>query len=555
MTPVRASRPALLAIALIAFVHTPPALPDEPTAVHVLITPNAAGVTARFTLERPVESFLLAYEPDEIRDRTWKLSSPNLTRDGSTITSATGEAFSAFEVDIAALNEPTNAIYPCVFKVGAEGLALYAGYFLAHEPQFTTTLEIAPPDNHVVLGFPRGSNTWRVEAAFHHNAGHRYVYVGAREAVRESTYATFVIPPNALLPLALHIRTNVEAAIRFYAARTGFALPVKPLVIVAANPTVNASQVQGDTTSGPAVALRLFGDTSTKFDRASQSFDHLISHEAAHFWNRDSFHPTMDSPAWLWEGGAEYWSTIARSQIMRMTAPARREHIERTLNDCIYRLQDGSLGVRRTNATYVCGEVVQWLADLFERRRTRGQRDVFSVWRRVFAKADANGGVYTLEDFIRAATSENADAKAALSLFLAEKGAERWLRLPSLLAPFGAEIEASPTADETLRKIAVMHVLNQVCGPGSRGMWHAHDHLELDTGDRCGPLSGDPKVDTVNGRSLFTDTPAAYEAIKEACAKGGAVTFSRAGVPGEWTATCAAPLPPAPPSFTIISGA
>lgn len=84
-------------------------------------------------------------------------------------------------------------------------------------------------------------------------------------------------------------------------------------------------------------------------------------------------------------------------------------------------------------------------------------------------------------------------------------------------------------------------------------MWREEDHMKLDTGDRCGPLSGDPEIDTLNGYSLYSDLPAAHAALKQACEQNTDVTFTRTGKPDKVTAACTKPLPPSPPNFRIVS--
>jgi hypothetical protein len=106
--------------------------------------------------------------------------------------------------------------------------------------------------------------------------------------------------------------------------------------------------------------------------------------------------------------------------------------------------------------------------------------------------------------------------------------------------------------DETLRRQTMWHLLNLHC-TGTRGMWVEEGHLKLDTGDRCGPLSGDPEVDTLNGFSLYTNLPAARAAAEEACRMNGDVTLTRTGKPHKVTAACTKPLPPAPPMFRILA--
>jgi hypothetical protein len=305
---------------------------------------------------------------------------------------------------------------------------------------------------------------------------------------------------------------------------------------------------------GPAVTLRLFGQGLKAFEPGSDRLDHIIAHEAAHFWNSDTFHAAEGSPAWMWEGGAEVLALGARIAVLkRLTQAGRREHLEKALTACALSLFDSALSDRRSGATYACGETIYWIADLAEKKRTKGRGDIFSVWRRMFDRADSNGGIYTFHDFLTSTATSDETGKA-LVLFLSDTGAERWQTLPAVLKPLGVELSTEPPTIDALRHIALWHVLDMACpADHPRGMLRQTESLKLATGEQCGPLSGDPEVDSLNGHNLFTAMPAAYAAAQAACAAGGDITFKRAGKSEKWTAPCTKPLPPAPPKFRIVS--
>jgi len=521
------------------------------TNVRVTIEPTATGIRAQFAFERAVPHFRLSYVSDEIRDRTWKFATPNFAREGTLIAKTDGQPFDGFVVEVEHFNEQTNAIYANVFRVG-EGLAFYAGYFVGIDDEFETTIEVRPSRDQIVEGLPLGGNVWSVEPAFHGNAGNRFVYVGPESQLTKGDHAHFVFPPDLPKTLTDRIRSNVDGSIIFYSRKLARKLPGKPLIIVAPNPESKNSNNQGSATSGPMVALRLFGKRWQTFDEKSDSFDHFIAHEAAHFWNSNTFHAVEGSPAWLWEGSAELWALEARIAVMRrLDAKGRRDHIENALNACVNSLLDRPFGGHRSGATYVCGETLFWLADIVAKKRSKGRQNIFTLWRQIFDKAENNGGIYTANEiFERAAPTTQ--AKEAFALFLADEGYERWQTLPARLKPFGANVQAEPPTDHTLRTTMIMHLLDLYC-EGTRGMWYEDDHMKLDTGDRCGPLSGDAEIDTLNGHSLYTDVKAAHAALTKACEQGADVTLTRTGKPDKVTAACTKPLPPSPPNFKIVT--
>lgn len=95
-----------------------------------------------------------------------------------------------------------------------------------------------------------------------------------------------------------------------------------------------------------------------------------------------------------------------------------------------------------------------------------------------------------------------------------------------------------------------MQVLQPYC-KGSFGFWTEDSWLKFDTGDRCGPFSGDQEVDSVNGHNLFTAPKAAFDAVEAACKTNGDITFSRTGTDRTWTAKCIRPLHNPPPMFRV----
>jgi hypothetical protein len=541
------------AIAIVAFLVSVAATQaGERTNVRVTIDPAGSGAIARFAFDRPVRAFRLSYIADDTRDRTWKITTPGLTRDGTLIANPDGAAFDAITVEIEARNDRTDAAYPCLFRAGPDGLVFYAGYFTGIEEEFTTTIEVSPADNRVVVGFPLGGTTWQVDAGFHRNTAHRYIYVGPPAYVSESRNARFVLPSDAAPTLRERIRGNVDGAIEFYARKVGRRLPIKPLIILAPNPDSANSGNQGDTTTGPTVALRLFGKRWLTLDPKSDNFDHLIAHEAAHFWNADTFHAAEGSPAWLWEGSAELWALDARIAVMRrLSAKGRRDHIEHALNACVSSLLDRPFTGHRSSATYVCGETLYWLADIAAKKRSKGRENIFTLWRQIFDKAESNGGIYTASEVFEHA-APTAEAKAAFAVFLDDEGYERWQTLPARLKLFGANVIAQPPTDETVRRTMIVHLLDLYC-EGTRGMWQEDDHMKLDTGDHCGPLSGDPEIDTLNGHNLYSDLRAAHAALNDACKQNTGVTLTRTGKSDKLVAACAKPLPPSPPNFRIIA--
>jgi hypothetical protein len=518
---------------------------DTRTKLYVRISPTPEGVVARYQLARPVARLALEYTDGHLRDGTWSISTPGLLYKDNEIFSDDGREFNQFEVSVAARNELTDAVYPCVMKIGETGRIVYASYFAGRQAEFRSTLEFIADSGSVVLGLQPGATRLEVDRTFFgHQAAAQYVYVGPKAFVREGKQADSVIGPEVPAWLEVEVGRQATHILNFYARKTGVALRRRPLLLFTYEPTAKA--FQGDVTDGPAVALRFFGPAWNRRDELSiKSVKSFMGHEVAHFWNSHHFRSQdSDRAPWLHEGGAEYWSHAAQARLGSDSAvdPAI------ALNECIQRLGVGKLGSSHSKVAYVCGDTLQWLADLGMRQKGR---DIFSLWRDMFKRAESNGGFYSSAMFRDMAERTSPSVAQAFQLVLDDVGAQRWLNLPLILKGVGMTLTTQPPTPERIRHSILFHLLNQVCGPGSRGFFTADDNLKLDTGDRCGPLSGDPEIDSANGHNLFTNAAAAYASVKASCETKGAVTFSRAGKPGKWSVTCTAPLPEMPPAFSV----
>ncbi len=518
---------------------------DERLKLNVRVAHAPEGVAAHFEIERDVSSLRLEYR-SELAEGTWSISTPGLTYKNGEIS---GDApFRAFDVVVAARNDLSGPFYPCVVKIGDGGRVVYASYFAGEQSAFDTTITFAAQEGTAVVGLPRGGQMLRVErtAVADDQAASIYVYMGPLSSAREMPLATFVADPTAPAWIQEQIENLAGPSLAFYRRSTGVSLRRKPLIMTTFTPGRRGA-FQADVTEGPNVAFRIFGDQwLTKSDRAMADVRHTARHEYAHFWNSHAFRSSDNERArWLHEGGAEYWARLAEADHDHRDRISR--NVESALNRCAQQLDATPLSHARDNEAYPCGETIHWFADLG--RRANG-KDYFGLWRELFKRAAANGGNYSVAMF-RDLAEQNAPAvRDAIALLVDGEGTARWHDLPAIAGKLGAKIETTSPAPETFRNAAVMHVLKEHCN-GSYGFWTEESWLKLDTGDRCGPYSGDQEIDSVNGHNLFTEPKAAFDAVEAACKSNGDITFSRTGVERTWTAKCERPLQQPPPGFRI----
>lgn len=546
------TRAGTITLALFALVSAASANPTthERINVAVRISPSTDGVVARYEITRPVAQMFLEYGSTQAGKGERSVTTPGISYESGQIRGAGGRLFDKFDLVARARNELSGPYYPCVMKIGPLGRVIYASCFAAHQDEFRTTIAFAPPRGAVVMGLPDGVARLAIDRTyFGSQAGPRYVFIGPSVYVHRKRGADYVVGPEAPAWITPQVKKIAERILPFYEGATGVALGRKPLFLVTAEPGDEASMAfQADVTDGPNVALRFFSDGWVKPSAWSTgALDHSIPHEIAHFWNSHHFRSLRsDRAPWLHEGGAEYWARIAQ----RRLDLAGDKDPTTALNQCIDLLGVDGLKPTHGQIDYACGETLQWIADLGE--QTHG-RDVFALWREMFARAEANGGYYSAEMFRSLAERSSPAVADAFRLIFEPGDPVRWQNLPQLLAPLDVKIESARFPADRMRNRIIMHLLKQTCGRGrSYGKRSFDDHFVLDS-EGCGPLSGNPEVDTINGVKLFTDAATAYEAVTTACASGATITLSRTGKPERRSMICTVPLPPLPRAFRLGS--
>jgi hypothetical protein len=240
---------------------------------------------------------------------------------------------------------------------------------------------------------------------------------------------------------------------------------------------------------------------------------------------------------------AEYAALMASRDGGALDDAAIDRQLSDHLNGCVASLDAADLrthGPVGGNAVYDCGVVAQWAADLKARHASAGRRDIFDVWRRLFAESRRHGRDYDADGFLRAADSDD-----PLGLLMKPGLADRWPRFIAGLVKLGARIDRADPAPspDTRRQVLLMHLLSQVCA-GTHGFYGGNP-IKLDTGTRCGPLNGDPWIDSVAGFDVLGDPGAAFIAARERCQAQGDVDVAFKGAPVA-TVTCKTPLPDPP---------
>lgn len=487
----------------------------RPVLVEISSSTAPGALTARYSLPTPAVEFKLDASNAPQRDGTWLPQGSGWNFDGIAIRRADGAPFSRFELQIQPDRQFIDRHFVSVDRIGDSGWAIFLEAFRAAD--FATRLRIAPCRDCVVRD---GATTWKGAKAFSANlAGeNRVVFFGPSRYIARGP-VTMITGAEIPSWLVEHVRADAGVAVTKLTARFG-AVGHEPTVIITSTGKWSGSSFKGSSLADAVIHLSLRGFVLDKPDEnLSRTMTNTIIHEIVHVWNRGS---SAGQQPWLHEGSAEYlaarlWRT---PEDLRATATRR-------LNACLdrpdRRPMNGSAGQVAGGAPYDCGFVIQLFAEAAS--RTAAGQDIFELWKAVFAQAVE--GEYSPEQFLALASARGPGFADLATPMLGNPDVIDRAQLLSGMRRIGIEaVDRQPEA-QAFRAAGIMAVLQGVC-TGSRGFTPAADRLILDTGGRCGSaLAGDPAIVSVNGVDLMRTPVQAYEAIRDACAAGSAVTFAR----------------------------
>jgi hypothetical protein len=452
--------------------------------------------------------------------------------DGISLTAGGVEAMApvdSFDLTIAPDSIQRDRVYPALSRVGA-GWLFYAPHLRVDGPSIPFHLSIEVPAGWSVVGHRDEKGEL---------VGDGYVFIGPSAYVRKGMVDVVAAPetPDWLVQM---IDDTASGAVGFYERRLGAELGARPTIIVEYEPKQDGSY-RGDTVPGAMVSLRFYGSSWRDPGSAgAHVVTDFLEHELFHFWNAEWAKSSEGSTrAWLHEGGANYAALLLGRERGEVTedafTSAINQHLERCQGD-LPSLDLRSHAPKRGQGVYACGTVFQWAVDIGLRKTSNGQRDALSWWKHLLASAHTGGGSYSFDG---AYALLGSDATKAADALLDPASAAGWKAFADAAHGYGVDMVLSrqPRADMVA---ALDHVLELSCGP-ERGFRTFPDHVELDAGTQCGPLSGIRDVDTVAGFSPTTQSSAMNDAVRARCAAGHAIDFGWKGKTVA-TAPCSKPL-------------
>lgn len=482
-----------LAAVTLAFGAAEPAKAQQTATVTAHSVPGGVAVTWRLEDPTTIAVFL---DTSIIRTR-WTMATSGLVLTDGAVRSE--RSFDTFEILIAPDEAEVDRVYMGLARVG-DGYVLYGPGLALENADVALTLESAS-----------GETTLPAS-----NAIDGYAYIGPDSAVRRQDGGAVVVGANVPVSLSTLMSDGFLSAQTFYGARLGRDLPYQPVLIVTTD-SPGPTTFRGDVTDTGIIATRFYG---TSWDAPPEDVVGQLStfvwHETLHLWNGHGVRlKDGETAPWLHEGGAEYGALVAAVSSGVIDEAELNSSLERRLNGCRSELGDRAYdaGLQRSSGTiYNCGVLIQWLADLEVRRSSGGRRDIFDLWKAMLDAGRAGDG-YGAEDFLDRLSQES-----SVNLLLDGSQTDRWSDIEARLAALGVTLRNDPGRSD-YRRAALSHLNGQNCAEDASGFSNTSDGIRLDTGDKCGVLSGAPVLTSVEEFDPWADANAMFFAVQTRCAQ------------------------------------
>lgn len=525
---------------------------EQKIEVEIQFTPTETGLSVQYVTAAPLQEFHFD-DPEgtgeetarPIRQQDWRLADAGFVFDGTTVKQESGAPFSHFTMLVAPDSRDHDRVYPAAYRMGESAYSIFSRHFFGDQKTFKNTLCIKNSASCDESRFAAVSNEDLVSGT--------YILVGEAPETKIGNMSIFVAPSTPAA-LAEAMTQSLVSSTEKIQTVLGYEPPTSSTVFLSYNK--NGSGYRGSVTNGPTMILQLRGMGGQLDQNTVAQLQHFAAHEIVHFWNGGLFDtPEENLQSWLHEGSADYFAALVTSTPAQMAANG-----EYWLNACLMSLRNQPLNGKNGNvggpAPYKCGAWIQWLADRALTHTTAGKHGAVELWRRIFKQAETIGDyTYSVPMFRETLTTfeQGAEIWALIQPLLDGTTEQHWVdpsqnwRLAGLrLTPKNLE----QYDEAALRSHMMFALLDQYC-TGSRGFYMEPDHFRLDTGDRCGVMSGDPIVREIGGFQIFGEAAGAFLHVQKACENEQSVVLSDTNLDTSLSVPCLRPMAHPRRQYTI----
>lgn len=528
------------------------------------VDPSEGTAELAYEFETPVREFRFRYRAGRIRDGSWSVLDAGTVLEDDIVRRVDGELMERVRLEVQVDTDWFDRVFPAMYPVGDAGLVFNTDFLTLREIDLDSILARVVPgivvawSNFVSADESAGDQFQELPTDSWH-----FVFFGRRELIE--TFAGGVIVSDAasssrVLEL---LRAGIEPAVTWLRSflRIESVNPVH--VIATVEETDEGTRWRGDVSENAEIFLRFIGDG---WNRENEELERIMElslyHELVHALMSHGFEVGEGEPEWLWEGHAEYLALTYMGQYAITAEPDWfQEEVRQRSSDCINTLEREGVGIShpsvlRGQDPYNCGTLVYWLLDGAPAAQGAGER-LRAVWSSVvegFAETDPE---YQVAGLIAATGATDAvEAQQLIELLVEGPDGREWQDRDRLLAGLGVNVTYGydDAWDAHARVALVDQILRLHCTAPPIGFWTFEDHLRLDTGHRCGPLSGDPLIDRINGLAIFRGMQAVMESVERACSSGESIQLGIFESQDSLTVECPESIRELPPSATLRAG-
>lgn len=496
---------------------------------------NESDIIAEFRGLAPSGTLTFRLSSPGLRKATWKPLGSATQTDDTTYAPSAGQP-----VAFAIAPDPVerDRVYPGLVSIDAARI-LNLDYLMLLEPAQQASLQSG--EFRFLENGCQPASSVRLDLDQDRQDQHRGRYVvldrNSSLACRSGGNHTLITDRDTPSWLADHLSGTLTAQLGVLSGRLGRPAGDTPRLIVAYDPDPGKPpQYRGEAGWRNTLFVRFQGTAwDTPDPLAASSMAHFVTHEAVHLWIGQGPRVASDNgTSMLTEGAAEYLAFLSVNDNPLPAAPLVLQEAEMRISACNRSIEDRPLKrLRLSGRTYYdCGFVLQWLTDLDTSRDRAG-----GIWRTWQGLLGASEGEISLTSFLEASASSH-----AARWFTAPTAQDR-INVVSEAAAGGfhvSQIGAFPASE--LTGFVVQHILSQHCPGGSYGFYTLDHAIRLDSGQGCGPLSGDPIVETINGRHVLNQTSELLEDVQKVCLAGGLLRFADDRGRSVASVTCRMPL-------------
>ena len=522
--------------------------------VEAAISLTSEGVIVEYHLSAPVTEFRFDHSVEgdgeeqaiPLRRDNWKITNDGFTFNGLTLERSDGGSFDRFSLFAKPDARDYDRVYTGVFRMDQKVYGFYSRHFIGDTEKFETAFCVVHDEICSTDMFDAAGPQVVTEGSF--------LLLGNFPVQKIGSISVMVSP---LLPSAVAqemLQTLIEN-IATYEKTFGFSAPEKASVFLSYDPGGNG--YRGGVAAGASVYMQLRGSIATLEPETLNSIKEFVTHEVVHFWNGELFDSTDNaSQSWLHEGGATYFAAAA-------TWPEETlyKKVSNWLNNC-QRSQspmplDGSGGQVAGQAPYQCGAFIHWLLDKGLLHGSDNRVGIGQVWKTMFQRVAKNGdNLYSAKMFEETVRNLSGDAIwQTVKPILAETGKKRFAGVVDVLTKYGYGRETKKAEDFSAYDLlgpVFYGFLNTECEGGAFNFYFNGDHLKFENDQRCGAMSGEFTVRTLDGFNLFSEAALAFRRVVEACTKKESVVFADPVSGKQLSVACKMAPPVLPTHYNLV---